>query len=280
MMDAILTADIGGSHITSSLVDGRQRKVVRGSMQRKRVNARGTADQIIFDWCTTLRAASDSQIQRIAIAMPGPFDYEKGICYLKGNNKYEALYGMNVKGILSERLGVPENAIRLMNDAASFLQGEMVSYTAAQKSIGLTLGTGIGSAIYSNGVAIDADLWKSPFKDGIAEEYLSTSWFVKRFKELTGETIGDVKELCEQSDIPKVQTIFNEFAENLAEFLMPLIARENPDVVILGGNIMKASSLFLGALKSNLRPYTNVPIFPAVLGEEAAMIGAAHAWSL
>lgn len=285
MTDTILTADIGGSHITSSLVDGRSHHVMEASLKRKQVNAMGTANQIVFDWCSILHDVAtfaESPIEKVAISMPGPFDYESGVCYLKGNNKYEALYGLNIKTIISEWLSIPVNAIRITNDAACFLQGEVVagSASATNRSIGLTLGTGIGSAFYQDGVATDAKLWESSFKDGIAEDYLATAWFVKRFLALTGKVVADVKELCQRQDaFAEVQTIFDEFAQNLSEFLIPFIKRENPDVVILGGNMMKASHFFMDNLHANLESRCNVPLLPARLGEQAAMIGAAHAWT-
>jgi glucokinase len=43
---------------------------------------------------------------RIGISMPGPFDYENGICLIKGQNKYEALYGLYIKGLLADKLGI------------------------------------------------------------------------------------------------------------------------------------------------------------------------------
>ncbi len=58
--------------------------------------------------------------------MPGPFDYEKGISFIKDQNKYESLYGLNVKEMMAERLGVSTDHIRLMNDAGCFLQGEVM----------------------------------------------------------------------------------------------------------------------------------------------------------
>ena len=35
-------------------------------------------------------------VKGIGFAMPGPFDYVKGICYIQGVAKYENLYGINV----------------------------------------------------------------------------------------------------------------------------------------------------------------------------------------
>ncbi|HRP57404.1 hypothetical protein, partial [Agriterribacter sp.] len=61
----------------------------------------------------------------MGIAMPGPFDYEKGISYITGLHKYEYLYGLNVKELLAAELNIPLGNIRMMNDAAAYLAGEL-----------------------------------------------------------------------------------------------------------------------------------------------------------
>jgi glucokinase len=58
-------------------------------------------------WAETIKQAlKGSEDGRIGIAMPGPFDYLTGICLMKNVNKYESLYGLNIKQELSDRLGI------------------------------------------------------------------------------------------------------------------------------------------------------------------------------
>ena len=38
--------------------------------------------------------------------MPGPFDYVKGICYIRGVAKYENLYGFNITDAIASSLDV------------------------------------------------------------------------------------------------------------------------------------------------------------------------------
>ena len=47
-------------------------------------------------------------VKGIGFAMPGPFDYVKGICYIRGVAKYENLYGINVGEAIAEALKVPD----------------------------------------------------------------------------------------------------------------------------------------------------------------------------
>jgi glucokinase len=190
--------------------------------------------------------------------------------------------GLNVKNMIAEKLSLNSQNILFMNDAACFLQGEVLAGAAKRfkRAIGLTIGTGIGTSKYKYKLAEDADLWHAPFKDSIAEEYLSTRWFIRRCKELAGVNVEGVKEIAEAYDKePWVRQVFNEFGKNLAIFLTSFITAEHPEVVVIGGNISKAYKLFLPSLQQRLQQnsiYTPVRI--ANLGEEAALIGAACSW--
>lgn len=278
----VLGIDIGGSHLTAALVDEATRKFVPDSYLRVRVNSKGTAEEILGIWTKAIEdtfQAYPVANKRIGIAMPGPFDYANGISLIKGLDKYEALYKLNVKQILSQRLSISPASILMMNDAACFLRGE-VYYGAArgyQDVIGITLGTGTGSAMHHNGVTHDANLGPAPFMDSIADEYFSTRWFVKRYRELTGTTVKDVKALTDlyQTDA-NVKTIFAEFVKNLVVFLEGFVKAEKPQVIVMGGNIAQCSDLFLSDLAAQLAAKAiTVPIVRAELGEEAAILGAA-----
>jgi glucokinase len=286
MTDSIaLGVDIGGSHITAGLVDLESRTILDHSIKRLKVKSDDTCENIITAWSQLILEVIHSQPQRLAkigIALPGPFDYENGISYITGLEKYEALYGKNVKELLAAKLNIPTTSLRLKNDAGCFLQGEIFAGNArgSDRSIGLTIGTGIGTAKAADGIAEDADLWKTPFKDSIAENYLSTRWFLKRYKELTGNQVGDVKQLCDllHAD-PNVQVVFNEFAENLTSFLTFFIEEENPEVIIIGGNIANASNLFFPQVIENLaKKSITIPLRKSTLGESAVLLGSASLW--
>ena len=75
--------DIGGSHITCAAVDLERRQLVRETIAERPVDNKGTADEIISRWSEaiseTVEKAGKERIKGIGFAMPGPFDYVKGI---------------------------------------------------------------------------------------------------------------------------------------------------------------------------------------------------------
>lgn len=285
MNQFILGVDIGGTHITAAVVDLVNRRILDNTINRRHVDASGSVAEIIAGWSETMLAAMgmfSRTITHVGIAMPGPFDYENGIALMQNQDKYDALYGVNVKKLLAQALQLDMQHIKLQNDAPCFLKGEIFAGAAQgySRAIGLTLGTGLGSAAVVEGEAWDAELWKSPFNGSIAEAHLSSRWFIKRFQELSGIKAENVKCIVEMLPAePKVHELFDDFAHNLAEFIVQFAKQESPVVIILGGNIAKSFNLFGDALVKNLREqHIHVPVKIARLGEQAALLGAANLW--
>ena len=282
----VLCADVGGSHITTALIDMQTQTVLQETLIREKVNPNGTPYEIIQDWCKCINTSINGyagQISFFGIAMPGPFDYIKGISKIRGVAKFDSLYGLNIKDMLAENLSIKSAQIKMMNDAGCFLQGEVFSGAAKgfNHVIGLTLGTGLGTARYHNGEGDDANLWCMPFKNSIAEDYISTRWFVNRYKELTGLAIKDVKALAEIYNTDEHATaIFKEFGQNLALFLTEFIKKDNPEVVIIGGNIANAYPFFKDEVEEHLSQQNiHISIYLSLLNEQAALLGAASLWA-
>ncbi len=271
----VLGVDIGGSHITAALIDLKTRSLVPDAKFRAKLDSGLDAESILNAWLSVMKeAASIHAYSKVGIAIPGPFDYDAGVSLMKDQQKYISLYGMKLKQILAEGLKIGVKDVHFVNDAESFLKGEVITNGAAKSAIGLTLGTGLGSAIYKNGEVMDADLWSTPFLDGIAEDYLSTRWFVKRYHELTGMVVKDVKSLIDKNQ-SVVKEIFDEFGNHLAMFLDVFTEKERIEAVVLGGNISKSFDLFSKTLTDNRRTRFPVSIRRSLLGEDAGLIGAA-----
>jgi len=275
----ILTADIGGSHITAAVCNTDTYNIEEKSIVRLEVNSKATAADITGNWSSALQSAlADAQVEiaGLGVAMPGPFDYAKGISYIKGLNKYEAIYGMDIKLMFAGFLKIDNSLVRFRNDAEATIAGEALAGAGAgagYKSVaGVTLGTGFGSAFYAEGITRDLNYGSDPYKETIADDYLSTRWFQKRYHELTGTQIPNVKALA--ALVPNdddARQVFDEFAVNMADFLQNPLAKLSPDVLVLCGNITRAQEYFLPQLTRNLSAVT---IKTALLGEKAALIGA------
>jgi predicted NBD/HSP70 family sugar kinase len=87
----VISGDIGGTHITAAVIDLGKKMIIEDTRTRVNVNSQGTATEILKSWSAALTQAYGkfgSPVQQVALAMPGPFDYEKGISLIKDLHKY------------------------------------------------------------------------------------------------------------------------------------------------------------------------------------------------
>jgi len=272
----VLTADIVGSHITTAVCDINTNKVLESTCCRIEFYSKGAAEDILRAWTDSLAASlkkHEASISALGIGMPGPFDYENGISYIKGFDKYEALYGMDIKAYLAGKLGMDAGAIRFRNDTEALIAGEVANYYGSvyNNIVGISLGTGFGSSHYRDGATTDLNWGSLPYKSSIADDYFSTRWFLKRYYEYTGKKAKDVKELVGMGgDV--VTDIFKEFIDNLSGFLSTQSAPLYPDGILICGNIARAHHLFIDELRDDLNP---LRVELARINENAALLGAA-----
>jgi glucokinase len=286
-------ADIGGSHITCALIDLEHQMILPETRVTCPVDNTASADVILGVWAEAVGEAilgiAIDELAGIGFAMPGPFDYVKGIALFERVEKYLGLYGVNVSEGIRSRLKLPARvAVRYMNDATAFAVGEAWMGVASEtkKSVAITLGTGFGSAFIDDGLPVvereDTPqmgcVWHLPYKDGIADDSFSTRWFVKQYAAISGETLPGVKEIADiaRRDA-KVAAIFLEYGAGIGGFLGPWLKRFEAEVLVVGGNMAGASDLFLPAFEKALADLNcTTRIAWSELKEDAALIGSAR----
>lgn len=285
MKQTITGVDIGGTHITACMVDTATGRTIEDTCIRKAIDPLQNTGHVIRCWAETIVACAGKHggtIDRVGIAMPGPFDYEKGISRITGLHKYECLYGLNVKELLAAELDIPSGNIRMMNDAAAYLAGEMKAGAGkdCEYVAGITLGTGLGSAMYERGIFREGDLWCFPFRESRAEEFLSSRWFIAEYAKRKKEKVAGVKELASIAmNDATAGKLFEEFGYTLGEVLKDRFSGHFPGRIVVGGNIAKAWDLFKPYCEEVLRRHElSCMLAPALLGENAALIGAAYLW--
>ncbi|MEN8229964.1 MAG: ROK family protein [Bacteroidota bacterium] len=282
--------DVGGSHVTSAVINLDDNAVLSETLSGRDVDTSAEADVIIRSWAEAIiesMAKSPEPVTGIGMAMPGPFDYSKGIALFRGLPKFNKLYGLNVSQALQTELNTPM-PIRFMNDASAFAVGEAFAGSGKgfNRLMAITLGTGFGSAFLQEGIPViereDVPelgcVYHLPYKDGIVDEYFSTRWFVGRYEELTGKQVKGVKSIADLAGSDEVaKALFDEFGSNLGTLLSPWFKKFKVEALIAGGNISRAWPLFGGTFDLALKN-ENVDIVTAVseLKEHAALLGSAQ----
>ncbi len=286
-------SDIGGSHISCAAIDLVSGKILRETINEKTVNNQAQANAIISIWAEALSGVLAKvpfeNVKGIGFAMPGPFDYVKGICYIRGVAKYENLYGFNITDAIASSLDVSDDfLIRFMNDASAFAVGEAWAGSASKAvhSLSITLGTGFGSAFITNRVPIvDGPvvpklgcIYHLPYRDGIADDYFSTRGLLGRYRKQTGKELSGVKELASLASSDRiVSDLFIDFGDKLGLFLVPWLEKFKAEILVIGGNISNAYNLFGDIFESRLKKENcDCKVALSKLKEDAALLGSAY----
>lgn len=288
-----LGIDIGGSHISAAIITDVSGEIVNNKVYETKIDSTAPAFTIIDSWRIfiegILEQNKEISVSGIGFAIPGPFDYQRGISQITGVQKYESIFGFDIRQsfqYIQEGVKLP---IKFINDAAGFAIGEYVAGAAqnSSRTIVVTLGTGFGSTFLIDGVPQTIGegvpelgfLYHYPVGDSIADDYFSTRWFTNNWFQKTDKEIKGVKELAEKArnNDPISLAIFNEFAESLGDFISYWFGVFSPDTFVIGGNISKAADLFLAPLQEKLndKGFSNVKIKIAQLEDKAPIIGAA-----
>lgn len=285
MSKHIIGVEIHVKRIEVAIINLDTKSIVPGTNVHTEINAMETAENLLNCWANTIKESlklHGSPVEHIGIAVPGPFDYDKGIFLIQNLRKFDALYKMNLKELLGERLNIPPENIRTANNSPCFLQGEV--FHGAGKGynniLGFILSSGFGSARYVDGLATDADLWKAPFRNSIVNNYLDIQWITERYYEFTTHIAKDINELATlaQTDDGIGQLVFGEYGENFAIFLSEYVKKFKAELVVVGG-CNEAWEQFIPHVKDRISDNgIRVPIKSAVLGDSAALIGAANLW--
>jgi glucokinase len=273
--------DIGGTHVSAARVDPDSAAVAPGSRRRLALAPDGTREELLGA-ILAVAAATDGEVSGWGVAAAGPFDYEHGVCLIRGVAKLEALYGVDLRDELAAALDLADpGRVRFLNDADAFLLGEWWAGAARGHSrvVGLTLGTGLGSAFLVDGRLVHEGAGVFPegrahvvdFRGRPVEDSISRRGLLARY----GAGAVDVKEIAERArgGERRARATFDELATALGEFLTPWLEAFAPSCLVVGGSIARAWDLFGPAVERALAP---VAVTVAANLDDAPLLGAAR----
>lgn len=280
----IFVFDVGGSHIAASVFDPHSRTI--GSIRDLQLLPDAEPETFFKTFESLIAAiAAPATPLGISIAIPSPFDYEHGISQMR--HKFQSLYGKDLRRELSRRFGCPPDKIHFLNDAAASLIGELHQEGAAsaKRAIGITLGTGVGSAfaverrivVEGPGVPAGGEIWNQAYREGIVEDYVSTPAIQRTFEDLTGKRLQVCEIAAAAPHRREAQEAFEKFGRELGSVLRRVSAAFAPDRIVLGGGIARAASHFLAAAKAEMGDFQD-RLFVSELFERAPLLGAGLSW--
>lgn len=245
-MSLILGIDVGATGIKGAVVD--IKKGILTTERFKLLTPKSGKPAEMIKVINEIVKHFDWKGKPIGLGFPAIIKNNKA---LSASNIHKSWIGFNIKEHVEEITQCP---VEVINDADAagiaemkFGRGKHVDGTV----ILLTLGTGIGSAVFLNGELLpNTEFGHLKFKKGIAENYASNS--ARKLNDLTWEEFG--KEL-------------NTLLEHI-DFVF------SPNLILLGGGVSKKFDYYSKYFSDTL------DVEPAMTYNNAGIIGAAMAYKL
>ena len=254
-MKTFLGIDWGGTYIKAGIVDTKGRIVKKISYSSDKLKQKRV---FVSEIVSLIKKHRDFKISAIGIGAPGIVDTNKGFIYYLPNIPGWKNYPLG--NILKDKLRLP---VFLNNDASVFALAEarLGAARAKSRAIFLTLGTGLGGAVIIDGHVLNTgisalELGHVPISltqqqcgcggRGCIQTFTGNKYLLKRYKELTKNSVKEVKDIFYKAleGQKEAISVWKEFSLHLGMFLSGMVNIFNPEVVIFGGGVSGAFSLF------------------------------------
>jgi glucokinase len=311
-----LGIDLGGTTIKFALVDSSGQILANDRIPTDGDEGHDAVLQRMIAGAKTLagKVPAGSTLQAAGVAVPGVIDMAKGISIFLPNLPGDWPH-VPVTGPIAEALGIP---VWLINDVRAFTLAELTVGSAQGVKTGLfyAVGTGIGGGIVAHGklnlgvggaggelghVIVDPNGPECGCGNrGCAEAYAAGPALIgeanrrivmgatTRLREMIGDDLNKmVPEIVEAAAVagdPVAQDVLNYAGFHFGLAIAGAISALAPEVVVLGGGVIKPHGYFWRQVVESARSHCHVTEIdrvefrPASLGYEAGVVGAAL-WS-
>ena len=285
--------DVGGTKLLGVVWDGRRvvrRMLVPSHAEEGRAAIHGALDE-------ALGALGTAGCRSIGVGMPGQVD-RSGI-FRSGPHVGSSARGWDVRKGLRARYRIP---VAVLNDAQAFTLAEARAGAGRGKRlvVGIAIGTGIGGGIVEDGEVVrGADGTAGEFGHltvhadnpvrcpcGAAahlEAFVSGTAARRAWNALSGEPLAktDVFALEKRARTDRrAAHLWRHMQETLAIGFADVLTALNPDIIVIGGGLAKARSLWRPAARLArahvpYRALARTPFIGASFGDAAGAVGAA-----
>lgn len=297
MAEYSIGVDLGGTNLRAAAISKDGKILDKVSVDTNAAGGREAVLTDIVNSITGLRAKqAGNRLAGVGIGVPGFILLEKG--FILGSNNLPYLEDFPVRDEIEKRLGTP---VILENDANAAALGEKWMGTGhnVDDLVLLTLGTGVGGGIISNGRVLHGFLGMAgelghitvvPNGNpcgcgniGCLEKHASATAVEAMAKLLSlGDNLTslDVYNMALEGN-DRAKRIFESMGEALGIALAMLVNTFNFPLYLLSGGVLPAWDFFAPAMLAELtrRSYTfrnsKTRVERAMLGNQAGLYGAA-----
>lgn len=293
--------DVGGTKIAAAAVMTDGRILARCERPTNAEEGFETAEQRIVEMLRGVLPAG-MRFAGIGLACPGPLDHATGVLGVVGT--LPSWSGKSFVPALEREFAVSV-AVENDADAAALAEAHWGAVAAQQSFLYITISTGIGGGFLVSGHLYRGSGGAHPefghqilenngplcycgsrgCWESLASGAALTQWMQEQRSDAAVLSAEEICRMALGGDDLACRAMKRE-SYYLGLGLANLVTLFAPEVIALGGGVMKSSALFLyGALEHVRQRCTQVPventrIVPASLGADVGLLGAARAWML
>jgi glucokinase len=278
--------EVGGTHVSAALIDTGEWAIVRDTLTRHPLDSELSAQALLEAFVHAANTLATAPGACWGVAMPGPFDYVRGIALFEDVGKFDSLRGVDVGAALCRGITPSPESVSFLNDAEAFLLGEWLhgAATGYHRCAAVTLGTGVGSAFLADGEVVGTGPDVPP--DGRAhrlyidgrplEDVVSRRAIRAAYRDATHDTSADVRDIADRArgGDTVARGVIDAAMGRLGTALAPWLGRFSAEVVVIGGSMSASWDLFGPPFIAQLRRHADVVV--AQDPEHAPLLGAAR----
>jgi len=290
-MDAVLAIDLGGTKLTTAVVDATGRILYRKKLAVERGDVRMCVEQLTEAVRDAIASPNlgQEQIRAIGVIVPGIYSAETGNVWAPNLWGHEQV---PLRTELERGLTLP---IVIDSDRAGCVLGEQWLGAARgfDDVVFLSLGTGIGAGIIVGGHLLRGSAgiagavgWFALNKQhqeiykhvGCWEAESAGPGLARRFGAASAEEVV----AAARNGNTLAKDAVQESARYLGMGIANIVSILNPQVIVLGGGLMQAADLFLDTVSQEMAKWAQpvaarqLRIEITALGEDAGLLGAAR----
>ena len=270
----VVGVDMGGTTIHAG-------RIHKGRIVKRMttpVSSQSDMETVLRELNEAIEDVFDSDCVGIGIGVPSVVDLIHGIVYDVEN--IPSWKEVPLRNILEQRFQVP---VSINNDANCFALGEanFGKGKAYRHLVGVTLGTDLGIGVIVNrqlysGVSCGVgELGILPYADRDYGYYCGGQFFLNEYQ-VSGEELFTRASQGDQH----AREIFDQYGWHLGNACWAVVAAFDPELIVLGGAISKASPFFKHAAWERVRAFPFRPSIERLVLEvtetpDIALLGAA-----
>lgn len=254
--------DIGGSHAVAALFE----MTAQGLVMIRRVDggldSQAPPAELLGTITRTIESLEPPPGLDWAIALPGPFDYRRGMGNFEGVGKFQSLGGVDLRAVFAASASTEPERVVFLNDAVAYGIGEWASSSPRpRRLVCITLGTGVGSAFLENGRAVEDGPevppkgWVHLLRIGARplEATVSTGGIQDAYAAATGShsSVRAIAEAARRGDAAALRVLQIAMGQ-LGRALAPWFQRFSADEVVVGGSISRSWDLIEAPLREGI----------------------------